>query len=198
MHIGIAISSLAPLMAAGVAAVLEGAGLDFRQVPDPVTWAGAVKTDCVLVAGCASPADCDLFLRIYEVAPRMRTIAVVAAPTLSQPALEHGAAAVLPVTMSTDWLVTVVKAINAGLMVAPLPSPYRAQASGSNQLHLTGQEIDWLRILGSGVTIGRLADTAGYSERNMKRHLANTYQKLGTTSRVEALIRAAQLGLIGG
>ncbi len=199
MRIGIATKSLAPLTAAGAESVLVAAGMNVQQVSHPVAWAVAGESASLLVAGCASRQDCDLFLRIRENTPQIPTIALVASPALSEPLFRYGAWVVLPVAMSVDWLVVAVEAVGAGLSIAPhvvfrdwTPTDTRGQGA----MQVTDQEIDWLRILASGVTIGRLADTIGYSERNMQRLLATTYRKLDASNKTEALMAAAQQGLL--
>lgn len=199
MRIGIVVGSLAPLTAAGAESVLEGAGLEVERVGQPVAWAATVESGSVLVAGCASRSDCDLFLRIREASPHVPTVALTTSPSLSPPLLRCGAWVVLPSATSVSWLLVAVEAIGAGLSVVPhlafhdwTPTGGKAQDTG----HVTDQEIDWLRILASGVTIGRLADTVGYSERNMQRLLAATYRKLDVSTRTEALLEATRRGLL--
>jgi DNA-binding NarL/FixJ family response regulator len=62
---------------------------------------------------------------------------------------------------------------------------------------LEHEERRWLRQLASGMTVARLANTAGYSERAMYRLLNGVYDRLGVTNRTEALMRANALGWIG-
>jgi DNA-binding CsgD family transcriptional regulator len=54
--------------------------------------------------------------------------------------------------------------------------------------------VSWLRQLAAGSTVAQLANQAGYSERAMFRLLQGLYQQLGARNRVEALLRAQQLG----
>ncbi len=53
---------------------------------------------------------------------------------------------------------------------------------------LSDREIDWLRRLTEGISVSRLADRAGYSERMMFRLLNQTYAKLGVDNRTKAII----------
>ena len=59
---------------------------------------------------------------------------------------------------------------------------------------LTGQEIDWLQKLTDGMSVSRLANHVGYSERMMFRLLAQTYAKLGVDNRTKAIIQARDRG----
>ena len=61
---------------------------------------------------------------------------------------------------------------------------------------LTGREQEVLRLLASGLRNKEIARQLQVSERTVTFHLANIYQKLGVTSRTEALSRALELGLL--
>lgn len=58
------------------------------------------------------------------------------------------------------------------------------------------EDIQWLRALGAGHTVAQLAKDSGYSEREMYRRLHQLYQRLGVTSKTDALIVATRRGLI--
>jgi DNA-binding CsgD family transcriptional regulator len=51
---------------------------------------------------------------------------------------------------------------------------------------LTDRERETLALLASGATNGEIASELGIAEPTVKRHLANIYQKLGCTNRVQA------------
>jgi DNA-binding NarL/FixJ family response regulator len=61
---------------------------------------------------------------------------------------------------------------------------------------VTPEEARWLRDLAKGVTVARLADEVGYSERAMFRRLADLYARLGVTGRAEAMVAAERHGLL--
>jgi DNA-binding NarL/FixJ family response regulator/two-component sensor histidine kinase len=61
---------------------------------------------------------------------------------------------------------------------------------------LTGREQEVLHLLASGLRNKEMARQLQVSERTVTFHLANIYQKLGVTSRTEALSRALELGLL--
>ena len=60
---------------------------------------------------------------------------------------------------------------------------------------ISEEEIGWLTALARGVTVARLADESGYSERAMFRRLHDLYARLGVRNRSEAISEAARLGL---
>jgi DNA-binding NarL/FixJ family response regulator/signal transduction histidine kinase len=61
---------------------------------------------------------------------------------------------------------------------------------------LTARESEVLRALASGLRNKEIARQLFVSERTVTFHLAHIYQKLGVTSRTEALSRALELGLL--
>lgn len=60
--------------------------------------------------------------------------------------------------------------------------------------HLSQQEISRLRDLANGVSVGRIAEDTGYSERRMFRLLRDLLTRLGTRNRTEAPMLATQRG----
>ncbi|WP_280232914.1 LuxR C-terminal-related transcriptional regulator [Nocardia cyriacigeorgica] len=62
--------------------------------------------------------------------------------------------------------------------------------------HLTETELTVLRQLPSGRTSQNVARDMGVSINTVKTHLRGIYQKLGTTSRADAIAQARQLGLL--
>jgi DNA-binding NarL/FixJ family response regulator len=61
---------------------------------------------------------------------------------------------------------------------------------------LTSREIEILEIVGVGLTVKQVASRLGLSPRTVEAHLAKLYRKLGVRNRVQALSRAASLGLV--
>jgi DNA-binding CsgD family transcriptional regulator len=63
-------------------------------------------------------------------------------------------------------------------------------------VRLTKREIEVLSLIAQGRSSQEVADTLFVSKRTVDFHLANIYEKLNVTNRVQAFRRAAQLGLI--
>jgi len=61
---------------------------------------------------------------------------------------------------------------------------------------LTAREVEILRLVASGMRNQEIADHLVISVATVKRHIANTYGKLGTDHRTEAVARANELRLI--
>ena len=61
---------------------------------------------------------------------------------------------------------------------------------------LTDRELEVLILLGQRMSNKEIAQTLYISHLTVKRHTSNIYQKLAVTNRREAIIKAAQLGIV--
>ena len=61
---------------------------------------------------------------------------------------------------------------------------------------LTPRELEILRLLAAGANNQAIADRLVISLHTVKRHVTNLHQKLGVASRLEAVARARELGLV--
>ena len=72
----------------------------------------------------------------------------------------------------------------------------RAREGADVAARLTRRERQVLELLGEGLTIGQIASKLGISPRTVETHVAKLYRKLGVRTRVQAISRAATLGLV--
>jgi LuxR family maltose regulon positive regulatory protein len=78
----------------------------------------------------------------------------------------------------------------------------RAQPTGASSVStqpnetLTTRELEILRLIAAGLRNAEIADHLSISPATVKRHIANTYGKLGVEHRTEALVRAAELHIL--
>ena len=61
---------------------------------------------------------------------------------------------------------------------------------------LTARETEILQMLGRGLTMRQVGNRLGISPRTVETHIAKLYRKLDVRTRVQAVARAAALGLI--
>ena len=61
---------------------------------------------------------------------------------------------------------------------------------------LTQRQRQVLELLGDGRTMGQIASRLGISPRTVETHVTSLYRKLGVRTRVQAISRAATLGLV--
>jgi DNA-binding NarL/FixJ family response regulator len=62
---------------------------------------------------------------------------------------------------------------------------------------LTPRQIEVLGLLAAGQTNQQICAAMGIAERTVRAHLTEIFDALGVGSRVQAILRAQQLGLIG-
>ena len=72
----------------------------------------------------------------------------------------------------------------------------RAREASGIAPSITTREIEMLEHLGNGLTIHQVANRLGVSTRTVEARAAKLYKKLDASNRVQALARAADLGLI--
>ena len=78
------------------------------------------------------------------------------------------------------------------------PSGFAATppATASPQHSLTVRQLEALQLLGEGHSNAEIAARLGITERTAKAHLAGIFGALGVDTRLKALVRAGELGLI--
>jgi DNA-binding NarL/FixJ family response regulator len=124
--------------------------------------------------------------QIRERDPRARVIILTTYDTddeISQ-ALKAGAKAYVLKDISADGLVGCIRDVLAG-------KTYLAPA-----VQLTPREMATLRLLADGKANKEIANELDISERTVKTHLAHLFEKLGVTSRTEAIKVATRRGLV--
>jgi DNA-binding NarL/FixJ family response regulator len=72
----------------------------------------------------------------------------------------------------------------------------RARESSGISPSITPREIEMLEHLGGGLTIQQVASRLGVSTRTVEARVAKLYRKLDASNRVQAVAKAADLGLI--
>ena len=75
------------------------------------------------------------------------------------------------------------------------PGRRRSQPQASETL--TARQLECLRWVQEGKTAWEIGQILGISARTVEGYLAKAYATLGVRTRVQAVLRARQLGLIG-
>lgn len=125
-------------------------------------------------------------------------------------ALRAGASGFLLKDTRPAALVSAIRAVAEGdAVVAPrvtaklieLASPHLAAARGPDAdavlAPLTAREREVLRFIGEGETNGEIAERLFLSESTVKTHVGRILSKLGLRDRVQAVILAYELGVVG-
>ena len=135
--------------------------------------------------------------QIRERDPRARVIVLTTYDTddeISQ-ALKAGAKAYVLKDIAAEDLVGCIRDVLAGkTYIAPAAAAKLAE--GVTSVQLTPREMATLRLLADGKANKEIANELDISERTVKTHLAHLFEKLGVTSRTEAIKVATRRGLV--
>jgi DNA-binding NarL/FixJ family response regulator len=123
-------------------------------------------------------------------------------PVVVHDLLESGAAAYLSKTSLRIELVAAVQSVceRADTIVLALPrrTVEALDAPGRNARYhpLTDREVDVLALAAQALSNNQIASRLHITEGTVKRHLTNTYAKLGAVSRVDAIRKGVAARLI--
>jgi len=114
-----------------------------------------------------------------------------------------GASAILPRTANRREIVTAIRAVTNGLVVFQrqlLAALLNTEPLLGEQLNtsndLTPRELEVLAAMADGVTNKAIARRLGISFHTVKFHVAAILEKLDADTRTEAVMKAAQLGIV--
>jgi DNA-binding NarL/FixJ family response regulator len=194
----VAIADPLPVYRAGVAAEMRASGHIVEAPDDVVAWAVRVSS-AVLLLTLESDTD---WVLLAEIGQRRVPVAVVALVTGDETsagirAIRAGAQSVLRRDTSVDSMRRTVEAAADGMATVPVDVLHglrTGSATSGPPPGLSVRELTWLRELATRTTVSALAAQAGYSERAMYRLLKETYGRLGTDNRTDALLRAQAQG----
>jgi two-component system NarL family response regulator len=110
-------------------------------------------------------------------------------------ALGAGAKAYVLKDISADALVACIHDVLAGKTYLA-PAAAAKLAERFSRVELTPREMTTLRLMADGQSNKEIAGTLGISERTVKTHLSHLFEKLGVTSRTEAVRVATRRGLV--
>jgi DNA-binding NarL/FixJ family response regulator len=122
-------------------------------------------------------------------------------------AISTGASAVLPRTANRREIVTAIRAVTNGLVVFQrqlLAALLNAESLSGEQLNtssdgsaqLTPRELEVLTAMADGATNKSIARRLGIPFHTVKFHVAAILEKLDADTRTEAVMKAAQLGIV--
>jgi DNA-binding NarL/FixJ family response regulator len=110
-------------------------------------------------------------------------------------ALKAGAKAYILKDISADGLIECIHDVLAGKTYLA-PAAAAKLAEGVTRVQLTPRELSTLRLIADGRSNKEIASELGISERTVKTHLGHLFDKLGVTSRTEAVKIATRRGLV--
>ena len=135
--------------------------------------------------------------RIREIDPQARVVVLTTydADEDIARALQAGAKAYILKDIAADALVACIRDVLAGKTYLA-PAAAAKLAERVTQVQLTPRELAALRLMADGKSNKEIATALGISERTVKTHLAHLFEKLGVTSRTEAVRVATRRGLV--
>jgi two-component system NarL family response regulator len=110
-------------------------------------------------------------------------------------ALKAGAKAYVLKDITASALIACIHDVLAGKTYLA-PTAAAKLAEGVARVQLTPRELATLRQMADGRSNKEIAGELGISERTVKTHLGHLFEKLGVTSRTEAVKVAARRGLV--
>ena len=135
--------------------------------------------------------------QIRALDPRARVIVLTTYDTDDEisRALKAGAKAYVLKDISADQLIGCIRDVLAGKTYLA-PSAAAKLAEGVTHVQLTPREMAALRLMADGKANKEIASELSISERTVKTHLGHLFEKLGVTSRTEAIKVATRRGLV--
>jgi DNA-binding NarL/FixJ family response regulator len=135
--------------------------------------------------------------RLRERDPRARVIVLTTYDTDEEisRALKAGAKAYVLKDISADDLVACIRDVLAGKTYLA-PAAAAKLAEEVTRVQLTPRELASLRLMADGKSNKEIANELGISDRTVKTHLGHLFEKLGVTSRTEAVKIATRRGLV--
>src|SRR5436190_1051732 len=135
--------------------------------------------------------------RIRELNPAARVIVLTTYDTDEEitRALKAGAKAYVLKDISADDLINCIREVLAGKTYLA-PAAAAKLAEGVTRVQLTPRELSTLQLMADGRANKEIANELGISERTVKTHLGHLFEKLGVTSRTEAIGVATRRGLV--
>lgn len=157
--------------------------------------AGRISVDALVLLDLGLPdaRGIDVLKRFHAAFPRM-TVAVVSATENSvmvAAALKAGAAGYIPKTSPPDLIVAALRVIVAGGTYIP---PQILPDIGQPPV-LTARQFEVLLLIAKGASNRDIAAALGIADNTAKQHTHAVFQALNVTSRAQAIIAAARLGI---
>jgi two-component system, NarL family, response regulator len=112
-----------------------------------------------------------------------------------QRALKAGAKAYILKDIAADALIACIHDVLRGKTYLA-PAAAAKLADSVARVQLTPRELATLRLTADGKSNKEIASALGISERTVKTHLGHLFEKLGVTSRTEAVRIATRRGLV--
>jgi DNA-binding NarL/FixJ family response regulator len=133
-------------------------------------------------------------MREISPAPKVVIVTMFEDPQYVRGLMELGASAYLLKSVSVEHLTGAIRAAvfdpKGHHVVVGMPQPMIEEVKDGSGGVLTIREMEILVLLARGLSNSQIARSLRVSESTVRRHLANTYPKMGVSSRGEAVRQA--------
>jgi DNA-binding NarL/FixJ family response regulator len=131
---------------------------------------------------------------VPDPAPKVVIVTMIEDPREVRELMEIGASAYIVKSASTEHLVAAVRAAildpKSNNAVVGMPVGMLEEAEEGSEGVLSARELEILLLASRGLSNRQIATRAHLAEGTVKRHLTNTYHKMGVGSRSEATRKA--------
>lgn len=191
----------------GVAALVEqrmpGVALHLAGDLNAARSVLAAHPDCrlaLLDLGLPDSHGLDGIARLRELAPALPIVVLSAddRPETVLGAIDRGAAGFIPKSADSAAFAGALREVLDGRVHLPrqaLLGADTAQADDGEALGLSPRQVDVLRLLVEGRSNKMIMRELDLSESTVKTHLQAIFRRLGVSSRTQAVVVAARLGL---
>ena len=135
-------------------------------------------------------------MRLVDPAPKVIIVTMFEDPEMMRAFLRLGASGYVLKSSSTTQLVSAIRAAafapENGNVVVGMPRSMLEESEGGSEGVLSIRELEILLLAARGLSNRQIARRVHLAEGTIKRHLSNTYHKMGVGSRGEAARMALQ------
>jgi DNA-binding NarL/FixJ family response regulator len=173
---------------------------------DAVKQAAKLKPDVILMDLKMPGVDgIEATRQITEADPTMKVLVLTTFETDSQviQALKAGASGYVLKDSTADAIVNSIVAVMSGekVMASAVANRVLEMLTGTTTPKefydgLTTREIEILKLLANGMANKQIAYRLKISEKTVRNHVSNTYEKLGIFDRSQAVLYAVKKGLV--
>ncbi|TAN33886.1 response regulator transcription factor [bacterium] len=173
---------------------------------DAVKQAAKLKPDVVLMDVKMPNVDgIEATRQIIETVPGVRVLVLTTFETDSQviQALKAGASGYVLKDSSAAAIISSIVAVMSGerVMASAVANRVLEMLTGTTTPKefydgLTNREIEILKLLANGMANKQIAYRLKISEKTVRNHVSNTYEKLGISDRSQAVLYAVKKGLV--
>ena len=152
----------------------------------------------LMLPGCSG---IDALVQFLKVLPRARVVVISATEDSDsvRAALDAGAVGYLPKTSPPKTIAEALRAVLEGGTYAPPQAlgavPHIRTPRTLADLGITERQADVLRLVTRGLSNSEIARQLNIAENTVKQHAHAAYRALGVSSRTEAMVALARMGI---